>query len=99
MLADAPDGGTTPDELWEDNLLDLKMLAVQREAMVAASKAAEETTRLARVRYDKGLASYFEVVEADRTVLSTRLMLAQIDGQRMASTVLLAKSLGGGWKR
>lgn len=83
----------------EDCLLDLKMLAVQREAIAAAQKAADETSRLARVRYEKGLASYFEVVEADRSVLTTNLGLAQIDGQRMVSSVLLAKALGGGWKR
>lgn len=83
----------------EDSLLDLKMLAVQREAIAAAHKAADETSRLARVRYEKGLASYFEVVEADRTVLTTKLALAQLDGQQMVSNVLLAKALGGGWKR
>jgi len=39
-------------------------------AIHAAMTAADETARLARVRYDKGLASYFEVkVGADRTVL------------------------------
>jgi len=83
----------------EDNLLDLQSLARQRSALDAAHKAADETTRLARVRYDKGLASYFEVVEADRTVLTTKLALAQLDGQRSVSAVLLAKALGGGWKR
>jgi multidrug efflux system outer membrane protein len=83
----------------EDALLDLQGFASQREATVAAMKAADETSRLARVRYDKGLASYFEVVEADRTVLTTKLVVAQLDGQRMVSSVLLAKAMGGGWKR
>ncbi len=81
----------------EDSLLDLKSIARQRAALEAAAKAAEDTTHLARVRYDKGLASYFEVVDADRTVLTTRLSIAQLDGQREASTVLLIKALGGGW--
>ena len=57
-------------------------------------KAADETARLARVRYEKGLASYFEVVEADRTVLTTKLTLAQIDGQR--SVVYGAADQGAG---
>jgi len=83
----------------EDAMLDLKSMGRQRAAIDAAMKAADETARLARVRYDKGLASYFEVVEADRTVLSTKLALAQIDGQRSVSTVLLIKALGGGWKK
>jgi multidrug efflux system outer membrane protein len=83
----------------EDSMLDLKSMSKQRAAIDAAMKAADETARLARVRYEKGLASYFEVVEADRTVLTTKLTLAQIDGQRSVSTVLLIKALGGGWKR
>ena len=81
----------------EDSLLDLRSFAHQRQAIAAALAAADDTTKLARVRYDKGLASYFEVVEADRTVLSTRLALAQLDGQRAVASVLLAKALGGGW--
>ncbi len=81
----------------EDSLLDLRSFASQRAAIAAALTAADDTAKLARVRYDKGLASYFEVVEADRTVLITRLALAQLDGQRAVSSVLLAKSLGGGW--
>ena len=83
----------------EDAMLDLQSLIRQRAAIEAAMKSADETSRLARVRYEKGLASYFEVVEADRTVLTTKLTLAQIDGQRSVSAVLLAKALGGGWKR
>ena len=82
----------------EDSLLDLKSIATQRVAIEAAMKSADDTSHLARVRYEKGLASYFEVVEADRTVLTTKLALAQLDGQRAASSVLLMKALGGGWK-
>ncbi len=83
----------------EDSMLDLQSYSVQRAALAAAEKASAETRSLANTRHEKGLATYFEVVDADRTVLSTRLALAQIDGQRYISTVLLAKALGGGWKR
>lgn len=83
----------------EDSLLDLQSYTIQRSALAAAEAAAAETRSLANTRHEKGLATYFEVVDADRTVLSTRLALTQIDGQRYVSTVLLAKALGGGWKR
>lgn len=83
----------------EDSLLDLQSYGTQRAALAAAEAAAVETRTLAKVRYEKGLATYFEVVDADRTVLSTRLALVQIDGERYISTVLLAKALGGGWNR
>jgi multidrug efflux system outer membrane protein len=83
----------------EDALLDLQAFGKQRQALVRAQDSAKDTSELATLRYEKGLASYFEVVEADRTVLSTRLAIAQLDGQRLASTVLLMKALGGGWSR
>lgn len=81
----------------EDAMLDLRSYGKQQTAVVAALSAAQDTSRLARLRYDRGLASYFEVVDADRTVLTTRLTLAQLDGQRLVATVQMIRSLGGGW--
>lgn len=81
----------------EDAMLDLKAFTKQRTAVAAAVAAAQDTSRLSRLRYDKGLASYFEVVDADRVVLTTRLTLAQLDGQRLTATVQLLRALGGGW--
>jgi outer membrane protein, multidrug efflux system len=81
----------------EDAILDIKAFTKQRTAVAAALSAAQDTSRLARLRYDRGLASYFEVVDADRTVLTTRLLLAQLEGQRLVATVQLLRALGGGW--
>ncbi len=82
----------------EDAMLDVRAFGKQRAAVAAALAAAQETSKLARLRYDKGLASYFEVVDADRTVLTTRLLQAQLDGQRLTATVQMLRSLGGGWQ-
>lgn len=82
----------------ENATTDLNAYARQRSQVGAAIAAAQETSRLARLRYDKGLASYFEVVDADRTVLTTRLLQAQLDGQRLTASVQLIRALGGGWK-
>jgi multidrug efflux system outer membrane protein len=81
----------------EDAMLDLKGFSKQRAAVAAAVASAQETSRLSRLRYDKGLASYFEVVDADRVVLTTRLTLAQLDGQRLTATVQMLRAIGGGW--
>jgi len=81
----------------ENATVDLNAYTRQRSAVSAALDAAQETSKLARIRYDKGLASYFEVVDADRTVLTTRLLRAQIDGQRLSASVQLIRSIGGGW--
>lgn len=81
----------------EDSLVDVKSYGRQQSALNAAINAAGETERLADLRYQKGLASYFEVVEGNRTVLSAKLLAAQVEGQRLIATVAMLKALGGGW--
>ncbi|MCB1276388.1 efflux transporter outer membrane subunit [Prosthecobacter sp.] len=82
----------------EDSMLDARAYAKQASALNAAIEAAKETQRLAELRYQKGLASYFEVVDANRTVLNTQLLAAQVEGQRLFASVAMLKALGGGWK-
>lgn len=82
----------------EDSMLDASSYSKQSSALNAAISAAQETHRLADLRYQKGLASYFEVVDANRTVLSAKLLAAQVEGQRLIATVAMLKALGGGWQ-
>jgi multidrug efflux system outer membrane protein len=81
----------------EDALVDLKGLARSRSALDLALASARDTQRLSQERYDKGLSSYLEVVEAERTILRVQLMLAQLDAQQRITLAALAKALGGGW--
>jgi outer membrane protein TolC len=60
-------------------------------------KSAKDTKRLSQERFDKGLTSYLEVVDSDRTVLQTRLALSQVEAQQRITLAALAKALGGGW--
>ncbi|MFZ2279672.1 MAG: TolC family protein, partial [Prosthecobacter sp.] len=82
----------------EDSLIDARAYAKQGQALDAAIAAAQETQRLAELRYQKGLASYFEVVDANRTVLNAKLLSAQVEGQRLMAAVAMLKALGGGWQ-
>ena len=82
----------------EDSLIDSSAYAKQSAALNAAIAAAQETQRLAKLRFDKGLASYFEVVDANRTLLNTQLLAAQVEGQRLIASVAMLKALGGGWQ-
>lgn len=82
----------------EDSMLDASAYLKQAKSLDAAIAAAQETQRLAELRYQKGLASYFEVVDANRTVLSAKLLAAQVEGQRLMAGVAMLKALGGGWK-
>jgi multidrug efflux system outer membrane protein len=81
----------------EDALVDLKGLARSRSALEGALTSSRDTKQLSQERFDKGLSSYLEVVDADRTVLQTRLALSQLDAQQRITLAALAKALGGGW--
>lgn len=81
----------------EDALLDARTFERQRAAVAAAVAAAQETAKLSRLRYDRGLSNYFEVVDAERVVLAARLSQAQLDGQRLVAAVQMLRALGGGW--
>jgi multidrug efflux system outer membrane protein len=81
----------------EDALVDLKGLARSRSALERARASSQDTCRLSQERYDKGLTSYFEVVDAERELLRVQLVLSQIDAQQRITLAALAKALGGGW--
>ncbi len=83
----------------EDSLSDLSTLASQAEAVNRALVSARDTASLANERYQKGLSSYLDVVDAQREALKAERQDAQLRGERAVSTILLAKALGGGWER
>lgn len=81
----------------EDALVDLKGLAKSRASLESALKSSQETKILSQERYDKGIASYFEVVDAERGVLRIGLSLSQLHADQRITLAALAKALGGGW--
>jgi multidrug efflux system outer membrane protein len=82
----------------EDSLSDLSTLTAQGEAVHRALVSARDTAALAEERYQRGLSSYLDVVDAQRAVLQAERTEVQLNGQRNVSTILLAKALGGGWE-
>lgn len=66
----------------------------QSAIMVSSSKVAGNLTR---ELYRSGSASYLDVLDADRTLLSAQLQYVQTVNNRLASYVTLYKALGGGW--
>jgi multidrug efflux system outer membrane protein len=48
-------------------------------------------------RYQGGVASYLEVLDAERSLFSAQLSLVQVEGQYLMATVALYRALGGGW--
>lgn len=52
---------------------------------------------IARRRYEAGIASYLEVLGAQRDLFVAELALVQAEAEHLIGTVRLYKALGGGW--
>ena len=60
-------------------------------------KAAYNANVLSKERYDKGVSSYLEVLETERSLFSVDLELSELRQQYLNAYVKLYKALGGGW--
>jgi multidrug efflux system outer membrane protein len=81
----------------EDALVDQKRTREQLEAQKRQMDALREYTRFARLRYENGLTSYIEVLDAERSLFSTELSYAQTQGILFGALVNLNNAMGGGW--
>jgi multidrug efflux system outer membrane protein len=66
----------------------------QQEQLVAAQR---EAARLSTDRYQGGLDSYLQVLDAQRSLFRSELDLAALQQQELGSIVELYRALGGGW--
>jgi multidrug efflux system outer membrane protein len=83
----------------QDALTATQLLADQSAAQDRAVAAARRAGTLAQTRYDAGFVNYFEVIDAQRTVLAAERAATQLGAQRLVNSVGLIKALGGGWSR
>lgn len=60
--------------------------------------AYQESVRLANLRYDSGLSSYFEVLDAQLQLFPAQQQAVQYDLGRKVALINLYMALGGGWK-
>jgi multidrug efflux system outer membrane protein len=81
----------------EDALVEIETYKAQMSAVKRKREAARNANELSNERYDKGVTSYLEVLEADRTLFSVELEFSELDQQLFRSYVRLYKALGGGW--
>ncbi len=81
----------------EDSIVNIRQRAYQDRALEEASNAARITFDLSQVRYERGLVTYLDVVDAERTLLETEQNGIIILGERYIAAIRLIKSLGGGW--
>lgn len=69
-----------------------QQLVSQQEMLNAQA----ERARLAKLRYDHGATSYFEVLDAERSLLDVEQQLVQMQRALLSSQVSLYAALGGG---
>jgi NodT family efflux transporter outer membrane factor (OMF) lipoprotein len=81
-----------------DALVGYRKTSEQRGQEELLLKALEETTRLSTLRYQGGLDSYLQVLDAERNRFQGELALAQLRQLEVLSVVQLYRALGGGWE-
>jgi outer membrane protein, multidrug efflux system len=69
----------------------------RRASLHVAVSASREARRLARQRYQSGVASFIDVLDAERTEEQNALALADATTAVSADLVQLYRALGGGW--
>ena len=85
-LRETADGVTSQKKL-------VSRLAESRSALADF----EEAHRLARQRYEHGLATYLDVLSAEEGVVNARLKVAELETRAFTLDVQLVRALGGGF--
>ena len=81
-----------------DALIAVNKQRAAREEQEKLVAAAEDATRLARIRYQGGATSYLEVLTTDSSLFTARLNLVNSREGEAQSLVQLYEALGGGWE-
>jgi multidrug efflux system outer membrane protein len=81
-----------------DGLTGYTKTADQRAQQERFVEALRETDRLSRLRYEGGLDSYLQVLDAERSLFQGELVLAQLKRDEILSVIDLYRALGGGWQ-
>jgi multidrug efflux system outer membrane protein len=82
----------------EDALTDLHAYTDEIVNQRNAVTASQEYLRMAQVQYKIGLVDYLTVIDAERTLLTNQLTLAQNVNLQVGASIHLIKALGGGWE-
>jgi multidrug efflux system outer membrane protein len=82
----------------EDALVAQQQLARQFQAQKRVSDGERERLRLAKRRYENGVASYLELLDAQRSEFHAAQQLIDVKQRVLVNHVTLYRALGGGWQ-
>jgi multidrug efflux system outer membrane protein len=80
-------------------LIAIQKLAAIRAERQTAVTVLQDAADLSRSRYETGLASYIEILDADQQLFQQELLLAQTRGAELQARADLYRALGGGWQQ
>ncbi len=83
----------------EDALSDVQQRQRQGDVQAQAQQAAARALQVAQARYERGVSTYLDVTDAQRSTLQADRAAAQIRTQRLLAAVSVARALGGGWSQ
>lgn len=81
----------------QDDITGLQVLDSAGKSQAEAVASARRQLNIATSRYVRGLSNYLDVVSAQQNLLANEQESAVISGQKLVTSVLLVKALGGGW--
>lgn len=81
-----------------DALAARSTFAEQLNAQTAQAAAESTRLRLADLRYQNGISSYLDLLDAQRSLFASQQAVVQTRLAQLQSQVTLYKALGGGWK-
>lgn len=81
-----------------DNAVSQRALQEQLQALQQAVHSATEAHRVARNRYEGGLASFLDVLSAEDQLLASVRQLVNVQARALTLDVELHRALGGGWQ-
>ena len=82
-----------------DALIAYQKTRETREQQELLAAAAQDSARLAHVRYNGGSTAYLEVLTNETNYLAAELSLSQARLNEMLSLVQVYGALGGGWQQ
>ena len=82
-----------------DALVSVRTSRDQMAAQATQADALRHALELAELRYSSGIASYLDVLDAQRNLFAAELGLSQAQLQQLTAAVQLYKALGGTWRR
>jgi outer membrane protein, multidrug efflux system len=81
----------------EDALVTVATTTRELQARTDQAEAARKVVVLSQARYDNGFTSYLELLDAQRTLFETEIIVSAVRQQQLNGYVELYRALGGGW--